>query len=220
MVRVFATAIGDVRDRSLYADLMPLLTPQKRERIEKLVHAEDVVRTLTGERLIRDIIERKFGIQGAAVRLDTNAYGKPFLAGYPDFHFNLSHSGRLVVCAVGGSPVGIDVEHQGDADWKAIASFLSDEEQRDLSARPAEDQRSHFYRLWTLKESCLKCRGKGFFIDPASFTIKIEDRGICLSTGSGAIDLRYCFKTYDLDRGYSLAACSEGESFAAGVARV
>lgn len=220
MVRVFATAISDVPNRILGAELLPLLTPRKRERIEKLVHVEDVVRALKGERLIRDIIKREIGLEGAAVNFETNAYGKPFLVGYPGFHFNLSHSGKWVVCAVGDRPVGIDVERMGEVDPQVAACFFSLEEQQDLSARPAADQRSHFYHLWTLKESFLKCTGQGFFIDPISFTIKIEEAGIGLRTSSGAIDVRYCFRIFDLDRGYALACCSQVETFANNVIQV
>ena len=220
MVRVFAKAIRDVPDRALYADLMPLLTPRKRERIGRLIREEDVVRTLTGERVIRDIIKLEIGIDGAAVRLETNAYGKPFLVGYPGFHFNLSHSGLWVACAVGESPVGIDVERKGDAGHLTAADFFSEEERRDLSAKPAADQRSHFYHLWTLKESFVKCAGQGFFTDPVSFTIKIEDERIYMRGRSGAVDSRYCFKIFYLDRGYALACCSEGEDFANEVTKV
>jgi 4'-phosphopantetheinyl transferase len=214
MVRVFATTTRDVQDRVLCSELMPLLTPEKRGQIKRLVHAEDVVRTLVGERLIRDIVKRELGIEGAAVRMETNDYGKPFLGDYPRFHFNLSHSGPWVVCAVGESPVGIDVELMGEADHQTASYFFSAEERQDLLDKPAVDQRSYFYHLWTLKESFLKCTGKGFYIDPVSFTIKIEDDGVCLRTPSGAIDVRYCFKIFDLDQGYALAGCSEGEDFA------
>ena len=171
------------------------------------------LRMLMGERLIRDIVTRELGIEGAAVRIETNSYGKPFLVGYPSFHFNVSHSGQWVVCAVGDRPVGIDVERMGEVDHQTAAYFFSVEEQRDLSAKPAANQRSRFYHLWTLKESFLKCTGKGFSIDPVSFTIKIEDDVVHLRTSSGAIDVRYFFKIFDLDRGYALAGCSEGEDF-------
>jgi 4'-phosphopantetheinyl transferase len=214
MVRVFATTINDVPDRILGAELLPLLSPRKKEQIEKLVQTDDVMRTLMGERLIRDIIKQEIGLEEAAISLETDAYRKPFLAGYPGFHFNLSHSGKWVVCAVGDSPVGIDVERMGEADHQMAAYFFSMEEQQDLSARPAADQRSHFYQIWTLKESFLKCLGKGFFIDPIAFTIKIEEDGIRMKTLSEAIDLRYCFRIFDLDRDYVLAGCSQGEIFA------
>ncbi len=66
----------------------------------------------------------------------------------------------------------------------------------------------------------MKCTGKGFFADLDSFTIKIRDDGIYLKDRSGAIDLRYRFRIFDLDRDYALAGCSEGEAFANDVTMV
>ncbi len=220
MVRVYATAIRDVSDRFFYEDLLPHLNSQKRERIQRFVHWEDIIRALMGERLVRDIAKRELGVEEAAIRIETNAYGKPFLKDYPGFHFNLSHSGRWVVCAVGANPVGIDVEQKGNADLEAAAAFFSEEERHDLSAKPAADPRSHFYHLWTLKESFLKCTGRGFFADLDSFTIKIEDDRIYMKDRSGAIDDRYRFRIFDFERDYALAGCSEGEAFANDVMKV
>lgn len=220
MIRVFATAIGDVPDRFLCEDLLPRLSLQKRERIERLVHAEDVIRALAGERLIRALAEQELCIEAVAIRFDTNACGKPFLKDYPGFHFNLSHSGRWVVCAVGANPVGIDVEQKGKADLEAAATFFSEEEQQDLAAKSAADRRSHFYNLWTLKESFLKCIGRGFFADLSSFTIKIENDRICIKDRFSAIDDRYRFRIFDFERDYALAGCSEGEPFANDVIKV
>lgn len=86
--------------------------------------------------------------------------------------------------------------------------------------RTQADQRSHFYHPWTLKESFLQSRGEGFFIDPASFTIKIKSGGIHLMTPPGEIDRTYRLRTFDLDRGCAMAGCSEGEPFAQDVTRV
>jgi 4'-phosphopantetheinyl transferase len=220
MVQVFATAIKDVPPRFFCEDLLPFLTPQKKERLERFVHAEDVLRALMGERLIRDIVKREFALEDAAIRIVTNAYGKPFLSGYPGFHFNLSHSGRWVVCAVGAQQVGIDVEQTDKTDWETATSFFSDEEKHDLWAKSAADMMSHFYQIWTLKESFVKCTGRGFSTDPGSFTIKMENDRIYLRDSFDAIDDRYCFKIFDLDCDYVLAACSEGETFANDITKV
>lgn len=116
--------------------------------------------------------------------------------------------------------MGIDVEQKGNADQETAAGIFSEEEQQDLSAKSADDLRSRFYHLWTLKESFVKCTGKGFFTDMGSFTIKIGDDGIYLKDGSGVIDVRYRFRIFDLDRDYALAGCSEGEFFANDVTMV
>ena len=36
--------------------------------------------------------------------------GKPFFPAYPDFHYNISHSGDYAALAFAGQPVGIDIQ--------------------------------------------------------------------------------------------------------------
>ena len=36
--------------------------------------------------------------------------GKPYFPAFPDFYYNISHSGSYVVCAVCDHPVGIDLQ--------------------------------------------------------------------------------------------------------------
>jgi len=63
--------------------------------------------SLTAEILIRAVVCSKLGIKNESVKFNRTTYGKPYLEGYDDFHFNLSHSGSWVVCAVSSKPVGM-----------------------------------------------------------------------------------------------------------------
>ncbi len=38
-------------------------------------------------------------------------YGKANISNYENIHFNLSHSGKMVACAISDEEVGIDVEY-------------------------------------------------------------------------------------------------------------
>ena len=50
------------------------------------------------------------------LKLVTGQNGKPEIEGHPEIHFNLSHAGELVVCAMSAQyPVGVDVQ-----DWRGI----------------------------------------------------------------------------------------------------
>ena len=58
-------------------------------------------------------LEKEYPESAGAFRTEQVAKderGKPYLAGYPDIHISLSHSGRLAACAVAKKPVGVDVE--------------------------------------------------------------------------------------------------------------
>lgn len=67
-------------------------------------------------------------------------------------YLSLSHSHGLVACAVSAEPVGLDVERIRPVSPRLLR-LLSPEE-RDYVRCDAD-----FFRLWTLKESLIKCRG-------------------------------------------------------------
>lgn len=85
--------------------------------------------------------------------------GKPVFSGYPDLHFNLSHSGALALCALADRPVGVDVElvRPRSAALPAYV-FRGAEHERFLALG---GDWGAFYTLWTEKESILKYTGEG-----------------------------------------------------------
>lgn len=85
--------------------------------------------------------------------------GKPFFPGYPDLHFNLSHSGALALCALADRPVGADIEviRPRSAGLPAYV-FRGAEYDRFLALG---GDWGAFYTLWTEKESILKYTGEG-----------------------------------------------------------
>lgn len=90
-------------------------------------------------------------------------HGKPQLAaGFPPTAFNLSHSGNLVVVALARhGEVGIDIELPGTRiqHRRVAARFFRESE---CAALPDDDDAlwiRQFYRLWMLKEACIKSLG-------------------------------------------------------------
>ena len=85
--------------------------------------------------------------------------GKPVFANHPNFHFNLSHSGTLALCALSDCPVGADIEVIRPRSTKLPAYvFKGAEYDRFLALGGDWDA---FYTLWTEKESILKYTGEG-----------------------------------------------------------
>lgn len=123
--------------------------------------------------------------------------------------FNVSHSGRYVVISTSDKPVGVDIELFQHGKRKIAPRFFSLEEciQIDQSYYPDTE----FIRIWTLKESFLKCLGKGIDKDFNKFTIKINDNDI--KVVQKIADGNFYFKSYDVE-GYQLSVCSEDNNFA------
>lgn len=84
-------------------------------------------------------------------------------------HYNISHSGDIVSVAMSQAPVGIDIEHKDDRDFKVTSRMFSEEDKAFINA----DQKK-FREVWTSKESFLKCTGEGIVVPLNSFTLDFE----------------------------------------------
>lgn len=174
---------------------------------------EDAERTLMGEILIRTIAREKLKISHQDIRFDKNEYHKPFLKNVPHFHFNLSHAGEWVVCAVDEVPVGVDIEKIQPIDLSIAKRFFSKLEHDDLMAKPHQEKIDYFYVLWTLKESYVKAKGEGLSIPLHSFSFQLdEQKNVQMYTSRDRIP--HFFRLYDIDSCYKLAVCSQSPLFA------
>lgn len=85
--------------------------------------------------------------------------GKPVFAALPDCHFNFSHSGGLVLCALSDRPVGADIEVIRPRRPSLPAYVLKGEDYDRYLALGGDW--AAFCVLWTEKESILKYTGEG-----------------------------------------------------------
>ena len=150
----------------------------------------------------------KFNINNNYTIIEKNQYGKPYLKCYPNFNFNISHSGDFVVCAIDDKPIGIDIEKIKNIEYKEIVkSFFSVNEFNYITKEQLNIQLSKFYEIWTLKESYIKCCGKGLSIPLKSFSIDI-DRYQNIKVIINNEYKEYTFKKFDIEEGYKIAVCS------------
>ncbi|REK74292.1 4'-phosphopantetheinyl transferase family protein [Paenibacillus paeoniae] len=209
-VEIMVLNIPSVMGTDDYNWLLGLVSEEKRARVKKLRFLRDAYRTLLGEALVRAAIASRLEIGNERIHFARNEYGKPSLIGHESLQFNVSHSGDWVALFVSDVPVGIDVEEIRPIDMNIAESFLSVLEYNRLMSHNQGERLAHFYELWTLKESYIKCKGEGLSIPLHSFSILVnEDRSVSLEPSGG----HHFFKTYELDRNYKLAACAEVDRF-------
>ncbi|HZJ77901.1 MAG TPA: hypothetical protein VFD52_03770, partial [Clostridia bacterium] len=55
---------------------------------------------LAGQALRRYAINKEFGIPFDSMRFEDDKNGKPYIVGYKNVYFNVSHSGNICACAV------------------------------------------------------------------------------------------------------------------------
>lgn len=108
-------------------------------------------------RLLALALEEGYGL-AAIPPMALGPCGKPSFPDYPHIHFNISHSGRYALCAVGSAEVGLDVEALRPRAAALPRRVFTAEEYRWFEAQGADWPA--FYTLWTRKESwCKQCGG-------------------------------------------------------------
>lgn len=131
-----------------------------REKIARYRRWQDRHAHLFGKLLLREALKRCSGADTLS-GLQYTSYGRPYLPGPVDF--NLSHSGKYVVCAISGeSNLGVDIEEVKPIQLADFANVLRLDEVAAIQSAP--DALQSFYRLWTIKESVIKAEGRGLSI--------------------------------------------------------
>lgn len=83
---------------------------------------------------------------------------KPYLSGGRVF-FNISHSGKTVVLSLSDEETGCDVQAISPFNEKVARRYFTESETDKIFSAKNKDE--EFIKLWTLKESILKCSGDG-----------------------------------------------------------
>ena len=140
-----------------------LLPQKRREELQKIQNKQARIQSLSGEILIRRIIKALLGLDAFQWDRDRGARGKPFFSQIPFFHYNISHTEGLVVCAVAGFPMGVDAEGLGrDAPLEVMRRIMTPSERATILQLPkGKKQTRLFFELWTRKEAYVKWTGEG-----------------------------------------------------------
>lgn len=158
----------------------------------------------------------------------TSEHGKPYLPALPQFHYNVSHSGRFVVLAASypddnkitvqaPGEIGIDIQQMVPVRGGITATaqrFYTPAEAVMLEGLSGEEtadmQRELFYQLWSIKEAYLKCIGTGLTGGMNTFTIEPagahRDAGLIRDNESGKVTARYLLISSP-DPEYVMAVC-------------
>lgn len=169
-----------------------------------------------GRMLLRDGLKKWYGLDLTVDELEESLvedpYGKPRFRECDSIHFNISHCDGIVVCAFSEKEIGIDVEKIQDFKETMVKKILTEKEQQILQKYEAdpEERNRGFYRFWTLKESYLKWRGRGFYQDP----LLVEFTGEAFAKGAEECviecsDQKAAVIQKVTDTGYILSVCFE-----------
>lgn len=127
----------------------------------RFIRMEDRARCIGAGLLLAFALTRHAPGGAIPPRVETDAHGKPCLPEIPGFHFNLSHSGKWVLCGVGDGPLGVDIERTGRDITQVAERYFSPKELEPLEHLSMEERRGRLMSIWVIKESYMKATGLG-----------------------------------------------------------
>lgn len=156
---IYLVKVNSPIDENTFQYLLKFVHTEKRERILKQKIKQNADNMLIGEILAKIAVKKTFGIDIAKQKFAYSEYGKPYLLNYSNVHFNISHSGEYVACAVSDKPIGIDIQKIGEYNADVAKRVCNEKEL--VQIENSSDKASEFTKLWTQKEAVLKMHGTG-----------------------------------------------------------
>lgn len=148
-----------LNDEKLFNDLYTSVSKYRKEKIDSMKLHNDKCLSLGVEYLL------KKGCSDLDIDYDNQIVikedlKKPYFVN-SNFKFNLSHSGNMVMCIISDIEVGCDIEQIRKIDLEIAKRFFNKSEYNLIMNEKEENRTAMFFRLWTLKESYIKCNGTG-----------------------------------------------------------
>ena len=126
-----------------------VLTADERLRADRYKVEKARVQFVTGRGLLRRHLGKCLGVAASEVPITYTGAGKPVLpAGVGGIHFNVTHTDGLVLIALAGQPVGIDVEQYRTSPMRAGRSFLLGSGAGIVSRAPRDVANGGLLRGW------------------------------------------------------------------------
>ena len=89
---------------------------------EKYLHKN--MEHMIGEKLLATGLYKEYGLKLAFEPRAAGEHGKPFLTLQPKIHYNISHSGKYVMCIIAGEEVGIDVQEHKKVNYERMLTRM------------------------------------------------------------------------------------------------
>lgn len=141
-----------------------VIAPERLQKINRMKNKNAAELSLTAGLLLHRAC-KEAGIEGAERKLGYTEKGRPYFLEYPDYYFNISHSGDFACVVFGTGNSGVDIEKIHPVKESAVKRVFTEAEREWLNRRreehPADSYERDIIRLWTRKESYGKYLGEG-----------------------------------------------------------
>lgn len=170
-MKIYSCNISDISS-SEFTEWFENMSDSRKESVKKLLIPQKQKSKIAADNLCRNAISDYCGISAKKIEFGTEKNGKPFAKGL-DIHFNISHSGDLVVCAVSDKEIGIDIEKIRSINPRVFEKFADKKEVEYINSH-----KNGLFEIWTLKEAYFKCIGTGLGADIKNVSFDITESNV------------------------------------------
>lgn len=182
-----------------YSDLerfLPFISPERQERIERLMSEKSKVTSLLSGMLLSAVLSERCGVFPNELRFSCGEHGKPYLPDHPECCFSLSHSGGLISLVCSDVNVGLDIQQITPEKEHGLRFLHPNERESILSA---EDRAAEFCRIWTMKEAFVKLTGEGMSRSFSGFDVLNMEECCFLTERIGDYMMTICTNYFTTD---------------------
>lgn len=207
-ITLYYAKTADYEEEAVFQYWLPQMEEQRKAQIQRLKNTGVKVCSLAAGALLRQALQDWMVLSDdRPLKIDYGEAGKPHLAGNAGIHFNLSHSGDYVCCAVSTTPVGVDIQQHVAVKQRIAEHFFTEQDNQRLERQErltgrGKEWKELFFRMWSIKESYLKLTGNGLSRGLDSFEIDWEKQAV---TDRG---FTAWFWAQEKFGGYSVCVCS------------
>ena len=149
----------------------PLVPKDRKEKIDFYRFEKDKKLSAGAFLLLRKLLSERNIVD---FEIKKGKYGKPCVYNHKNIYFNLSHSGKMVLCAISDKEIGADIEYNDpEIDLNIAKNFFFNREYE--SIMNSEKPHDAFFKYWVLKESYMKYTGLGMNLKLDAFEIVIDN---------------------------------------------
>ncbi len=160
--------IADIKDTiwdGYYDRFKDLIEPKRLERIDGTGNERQKKLLLCTGALLQGVLK----CHGADAKdIVYSLHGKPFLKGRDDLYFNVSHSGTLIVVALAGCEIGVDIQKPVPYKEALVNRICGPDERSEMGNAIIKS----LNYVWAVKESYTKLVGTGIATELKDISFK------------------------------------------------
>lgn len=193
-MKIYSYNISDASEAEL-SEWFNAMSAERKEAVKKIKIPKKQKLKIAADHICRKAVSEFCPVDPNEIEFIISEHGKPY-ANNLNVHFNISHSGDLIVCAVSDKEIGIDIEK--------IRKINPDVSKRFACKNELDYIKTHqngLFEIWTLKEAYFKCTGTGLGADIKNVSFEISGNGV--SCSESGFDCAFL----NIAEGYICAVC-------------